>query len=257
VVADEWPAHVHAAYHIRFGGVDLGNFVFNSRLKQKSYALSGDARVTAMFGAYKWQGTTRSTGALIQAGPLPGAYSFAFQNQSKQGTVDVKFNGDSVSKIDIEPPSNPHPSVVPVMRDHLKGVLDPLSAVMAMSRSQSGRISGVNPCARKLPIFDGKQRFDLLLSFKRTAALSEIGVKNDARAYVCRVKYVPIAGVRMNEETQRLQRETGIEVWMLPMVEANVFVPYHISIPMMAGTATLTVSRLDIDSAKGRIEQTH
>ena len=50
---------------------------------------------------------------------------------------------------------------MPLREQHLKGVLDPLSAIMVLSRGSSA-----NPCDRRLPIFDGKERFDLVFSYK-------------------------------------------------------------------------------------------
>ena len=133
-------------------------------------------------------------------------------------------------------------------------MLDPLSAVMALSRAApGGRVSGVNPCNRRLALFDGKQRFDLDFRFKKMAPLSEIGSKSPHVAFVCRVKYIPIAGFRMNEDMRQMQQATGIEVWIVPLADANLFIPYYVVVPLSAGTATLTVAKVEIDTARGKV----
>jgi hypothetical protein len=255
--AQSWPSQVQAVYRIGFGGLDLGNFEFNSTLNGSTYTLSGQAQITAVFGAYEWKGQSRSAGAVAATGPRPASYAFNFKNQSKVGAVQMGFADNSINKLSVEPPSHPHPTTVPVKPEHLKDVLDPLSAVMALTRAPSVRVAGSNPCARRLAIFDGKQRFDLVFGFKRTADLGELGIKGQPRAVVCRVRYVPIAGYRPNEETVQMSQQTGIEVWMVPMADANMFVPYHVAIPTGAGTATLTASRLNIQTARGRIALSH
>ncbi|KAB2848470.1 MAG: DUF3108 domain-containing protein [Hyphomicrobiaceae bacterium] len=256
VRAEGWPAQVHAIYRINFNGLDLGTFDFNSRVKDNSYQLTGNANVSALFGAYEWKGLSRASGLALQAGPQPASYYFAFKSNSKAGNVHMTFADTSVAKIVADPPIRSSVAAVPLKEAHLKGVVDPLSAVLALAKPASGRTTGINPCARRVGIFDGKQRFDIALSFKRQASITEVGGRN-GNAIVCRVKYIPVAGHKLNEETRSMMQATGIEIWMLPMPEAGLFVPYHIVIPTMAGNATMTVDKISIDTTRGRIALTH
>ncbi len=253
VAAEAWPGQVDAIYKIQFSGLDLGDFVFSSKVQQNAYATTSNAQISAMFGAFEWKGQSRSSGVTVDTGPKPASYAFNFKSQSKAGSIQMSFAGNAVTNIAAVPPIEKKPGTIEVKDVHLKDVLDPLSAVMALTRSSTGRIAGVNPCARKIPIFDGKQRFDLVFSFKRNAPLSEIGSKSGHSAFVCRVKYIPIAGYRMNEDMRQMQQASGIEVWMVPLADANVFVPYYVLVPMTAGTATLTVSKVSIDTARGKV----
>jgi hypothetical protein len=50
-----------------------------------------------------------------------------------------------------------------------------------------------------------------------------------------------------------MQQATGIEVWMVPLADANVFVHYHVLVPLTAGNATLTASKINIESARGKV----
>ena len=46
----------------------------------------------------------------------------------------------------------------------------------------------------------------------------------------------------------------GIEIWMVPVNEARLFIPYQIVLPTWAGEATLTSEKVVIDTPdKGRI----
>jgi hypothetical protein len=38
-----------------------------------------------------------------------------------------------------------------------------------------------------------------------------------------------------------------MEVWMMPVSQAGIYVPYYIYVPTPAGSATLTSSGFDID----------
>jgi hypothetical protein len=124
----------------------------------------------------------------------------------------------------------------------LKDVLDPLTAIMALSRSK-----GDNPCGRKVSIFDGKQRFDLLLSYRRQLKVAEAVPSGQPEvAVVCAVRYVPIAGHKPHEKSSISPGDSGIEVAFRPIPSANLVVPYQITIPTLFGSAVLTAQRVEI-----------
>jgi hypothetical protein len=135
----------------------------------------------------------------------------------------------------------------------LKAVLDPLTAVLAISRSHNG-----NPCARRIPVFDGKQRFDLAFSYLRQQAIGEARPSGQPGvAIVCRVRFIPIAGHRMTAETRHMASSEAIEVSFRPIPSAALHVPYQISIPTIAGSATLTSERINIVTRNEQIALTN
>ncbi len=248
-VASAGGERVNAVYRISFNGLDLGQFVFQSSSHKKKYVLSGNARISALLGAFSWRSTTRSTGQITRVGFKPDHYAFNFKSNKKRGGVNMRFNGNSVSQVLSRPPIKKSRRRVPLKQRHLKGVLDPMSAILALTNSKNGTISGVNPCANKpLRVFDGKQRFNLKLSFKRIEPLSNRSNNNQPNiAYVCRIKYVPISGHKMNDETKFMSGTNDIEVWLRPVPRAKMFIPYYVAIPTMFGTASLTSNRVNID----------
>lgn len=237
-----WPAQVRATYRVDFNGFDVGTFQFTANVSGNQYNLRSEANLSALLGAFKWKGVTQSAGVIAADTPKPAGYTFDFAGTGKQGSVKMGFAQDAVTNLAHVPPHVPQPGTIPVREQHLKSVLDPLSAVLAMSRS-----AGENPCARRIAIFDGKQRFDLAFSYKRQERVAEARPSGQPGvAYVCRVKYQPVAGYRQNEDTRRLAGETGIEVALRPVPSANLWIPYIITVPTGAGPATLTSQRVDI-----------
>ena len=67
-------------------------------------------------------------------------------------------------------------------------------------------------------------------------------------AHVCRVKYLPIAGHKADSDTSFMAANNEIEVALRPIPSANVFIPYQITIPTMAGSATIVSKRVEIVS---------
>lgn len=244
--ASAWPSEVSAHYKITFNGFDLGSFRFQARTGEGGYALDGNAEISALLGAFTWQGITRANGKVDGSAPRPAGYSFAFRSSSKTGSVVLGFDKSGVKSVTALPPPEPDPDTVPVREHHLKGALDPLSAVMALTRA-----AGANPCDRRLQVFDGRQRFDLELSFRRQQRIVETRPSGQPdQGYVCAVRYVPIAGYKANAETEQMSKSARIEVVMRAVPSANLYVPHQITIPTVAGLAMLTAERIEIKTGK-------
>ncbi len=252
--AEPWPSRVEATYRITFNGFDIGKFDFTADVSGSSYTVNGDARLSALLGAFKWQGQTRSAGQLAGLAPKPAGYTFDFNGNGREGSIKLGFDRGSVKSITSLPPKPPAPDTVPLRPEHLAGVLDPLSAVLALSRNAAS-----NPCGRSIPVFDGRQRFDLQLAFVRQQAVAETRPSGQPGvAYVCRVRYVPLAGHGVdNSATRQLANSTEIEIALRPVPSAGLFVPYSISIPTGAGTAMLTSERVNIVTRREQIALTH
>ena len=140
---------------------------------------------------------------------------------------------------------------VPLQRSHLKGAIDPLSAVMALSLG-----SGTKPCAQKLSIFDGKQRFDLKLSYRGQRPAPKVaGRPGLAKSMtVCSVQYLPLGGYRMTSTTKQLAQSDGLEISMLPVPGANFAVPHEIHIPTSYGSIVLLAEKINVtDRYKRRL----
>jgi Protein of unknown function (DUF3108) len=242
--AEAWPANVRAVYDINFNGFNVGTFEFQSQAEQQSYTLLGNARLSVLLGAFTWDGETRSFGLIVKQEPKPASFTFDFRSNLRVGSTKLGFANGAVTNIAHLPPEPPKPDVIPLREQHLKGVVDPLSAIMVISRGPSA-----NPCDRRIPIFDGKERFDLVFSYKRDMRVVEQAPSGQPEvAHVCRVKYLPIAGHKADSDTSFMAANNEIEVALRPIPSANVFIPYQITIPTMAGSATIVSKRVEIVS---------
>jgi hypothetical protein len=246
--AAEYPPRVTATYEVKFNGINVGTFDFASAADGQSYTLNGSGKFSALLGALTWTGQTQSTGKIVAEAPKPQSFAFDFKANSKVGSTRMGFTGDTVTAVQHQPPPKEKPGIIPVQEQHLKGVLDPMSAILALSRTASA-----NPCGRRLPIYDGKQRFDLLLTYRGQTQVAERAPSGQPGvAYVCRVKYMPIAGHKADQETRFMATNDQIEVALRPIPSANIFVPYQISIPTIAGSAVLIAKRIEIVTAGGQ-----
>lgn len=237
--ANALPSHVTAVYRVSFGLLgDIGFFQFKSDLKGEAYTLAAHAKIdTAVFD---YSGKMSSTGSVRAANARPNRHKFryrqkAFLGKKKVKSLSIAFNGSGATKVDFVPPEDrsKKKGIVHVKAEHLKHVLDPLSGVLALSLGDFDR-----PCQRKLPIFDGKQRFDLIFAPTGRAA----GAGGNP---VCRVRLIPISGHKKGSGADSVI--TGnIEVVMRPVPKANILVPYRVTVPTIIGSAVLASEKVEI-----------
>lgn len=240
-----WPADVAAHYKLYFNGFDVGSYNFESRFDGKGYAAQSSAQISALFGAFKWRGDITSAGTLAKAKPRPNAYELSYKSKKKQVKVALSFDAAGVKSVQLTPNKPPSAESVPLKPEHYKNVYDPMSAILAISHPAAGE-----PCRGKIPIFDGKARFDLVMSLKGREKISEkrpSGQPNEV--VVCRVKYVPIAGHKPKDFVNPWIDYNGIEIALRPIPSAGIYVPYKIQIPTTIGAAVVSADKVTITSA--------
>ena len=170
------------------------------------------------------------------------SYQLNFRTKSKAGVVRLGFDRGSIKTYSVEPKKDPSPEAVPVKQDHLKSVLDPMGAIIALSQGGSRE-----PCAKKIPVFDGKTRFDLVLSYKGRQKITDKTPNGQPlELVICKVKYTPVAGHKPKDFEKPWVDYSGIEISLRPVPSANLFVPYSIVVPTTLGSAVMSAEKIDI-----------
>ncbi len=230
------PTQVSAVYKIRFGVLgEIGTFEFKSHVSGENYALSADAKIdTAVFD---YSGAMTSSGE-VHASVTPAAYQFRYKQKAllgkkKSKAMSMAFDGVGVSNVTFVPPEERSNKIIPVTQEQLRAAIDPLSGVMALSLGDFA-----NPCNRKLPIFDGKQRFDLV--FTPTGRIE--GASGD---HVCNVRLIPISGHKPGEGSDSVI-SGNIEVALRPIPKAHILIPSRVTVPTIIGAAVLTSDLVEI-----------
>ena len=241
-----WPSDVATRYKLKFNGFDVGSYTFQSRFDGKTYAASSSADVSALFGAFKWKGNIESRGLLAQQGPQPQTYQMNYKAKKKQGSVTLGFEKGVIKSVTLVPNKPPNPETVPVTTDHLKvGVFDPMTTILAMTHASSAK-----PCDKKIPVFDGKARFDLVMSYKGQEKVADKKPSGQpGQLVVCTVKYVPIAGHKPKDFENPWVDYGGIEIALRPVPSAHVYVPYRITISTSIGAAVMQAENINITDA--------
>src|SRR6478736_5879772 len=199
-----------ATYRVDFGGFNLGNFRLTTVLRGSEYKPRGEGQFSVMGGRLlAWRVSTSSKGRVTDDGPVPATYAFDYNGGDGSQRLHVTFDKGAVTQVSTEPPNQTSLHVVPVTKEQLQGVLDPVTAMFLYARSDNPN-GDLKVCDHTVPVFDGVQRYDLVLKPKRTVRLQ----KNASTAYsgfaaVCRVKFNPISG-RSEEHTSELQSQSNL-----------------------------------------------
>lgn len=238
-----WPSQIQAQYRLAFNGLKVGNFYFNASGDGTAYKITGSTKVSAMFGMFKWVGVWEANGRLGNQ-TRPGFYKLDYQTKKKSGVFQLDFDGAGVKKVTRLPPSERSPEVIPVKSEHMRGVLDPMAAILTLSHG-----AGAGACKQTLPMFDGKQRFDLVLSPKRREPIANPGPDGATAIDVCRVRYVPIAGHKPKDFEKPWVDYAKMEIAFKLVPTAKLYVPQWVDIPTTLGSATMTAEAVTITTA--------
>ena len=242
--SEAWPSSVQARYRLRYNGIDIGHLDINSTTSAKTYALSGSGKVSAFFGAITWAGSSTVSGAIDGGVPKPATYAFDWKNNRKGGSIHIGFTNRTATEVAVVPLPGTPPDLVPLLPAHKTGVLDPVSALMMLTKSDRQP-----PCDRRVGIFDGKQRYDIVLTPKGETRLpAKAGVPPET-AHVCRAMYEPVAGHRANAATTTYASNRDVEVVMRRIPGSEMVIPYSVTVPTFWGTGSMVTERIEITTA--------
>jgi hypothetical protein len=244
----KWPNAFSGVYKLSFNGFNVGTYRFNADFLDGSYSATGKADVSALFGAFKWKGDFAGKGALEGPKLTPRSFEMNYKSNKKPTTAKIGFNGTAVSAVAIEPPKPPSPEMIPLKPENLQNVLDPIAAMIAVSDA-----TPASACNRTIPVFDGRQRYDLQLSFKGREMIRERHPSGQPKELVlCRVKYLPIAGHKPKDFVDPWIDYNNIEVALRAVPTAGIYVPYRVSIPSPLGSAVMTADTVKITAANNQ-----
>lgn len=245
--ADAWPAAVHAHYKLRYNGIEVGQLNVTSTRGDKTYTMSGSGKVSVLFGAVTWAGSSNVSGVVAANTPQPVKYSFDWKNNRKGGAIRLGFKDRVATDVSVTPPPQWHKDDVPLLPQHKAGAFDPVSALLMLTRAD-----GRPPCERRVPIFDGKQRYEIVLSFKQKTKLEDVkGGSAGETADVCRAMYVPVAGHRDNAATKTYASNSNVEVVMRRVPGTTAHIPYSVTVPTAWGTGSMVTERIEMTMAGG------
>ena len=237
------PAHaqskLEARYTASLSGIPLGNGSWVIDIAPDQYTAVAAGRTTGLVRLVSdGSGSSGSRGVIQGASLVPTSYASSTISDRRSDEVRMTLRAGTVKDVVAEPPTPPSPDRVPVTDAHRKGVSDPLSAAI-MPVGGNGDVLTPDACKRKLAIFDGRQRADIELVFKRMDRVhADKGYQGPV--VVCTVLYTPVAGHRPERPAIKYLVQTReMEMWLAPIAGTRLLVPFRFSVPTPFGLGVL------------------
>lgn len=237
-------SRLEGRYAVSLAGVSIGKGAWVVDIAEDHFTAAASGRVSGLLRAVtSGEGAAASRGFVSGGRLVPTTYAVNVTSGGKLDEVRFSLLKDgSVKDLVAEPALAPHPSRIPVTDPHKRGVLDPMTAAL-ITLGGTGDMLTPEVCERTVPVFDGRQRYDLALSYKRSEKVkSEKGYQGPV--VVCGVTYRPISGHRPDRSAIKFLTETrDIEMWYAPIAGTRVLAPFRINIPTLFGTAVLQATQ--------------
>ena len=181
------------------------------------------------------KGRAAARGALNASKMVPQLYALNAEADGKAEVARLAMVAGAVKEMEVEPPLKAAPDRVPLTDAVLQNIMDPMSGAFVYLPGTAEMLSRA-ACERSVPVFDGRQRYDVTLSFQRIEPVKAEGYAGPA--VVCAVRYVPVAGHRPTRYTVKYMMENkDIYVWLVPLAGTRLLAPFKVSVATMIGTA--------------------
>ena len=230
---------LEARYTASLAGIPLGTGIWVIDIAPDQYTAVASGRTSGLVKLISdGSGSGGSRGIVHGASMVPTSYASSTTTDKKTDEVRMTLRAGAVKDVSAEPPLIPSPDRVPVTEAHRKGVTDPMSAAI-IPVAGTGDVLTPDACKRKLAIFDGRQRADIDLVFKRMDRVkADKGYQGPV--VVCTVLYRPVAGHRPERPAIKYLVETReMEMWLAPIAGTRVLVPFRFSVPTPFGAGVL------------------
>ena len=233
---------LEARYVISMTGIRVGHSAWTVNFDNDRYfASASGGSVDILNVLLRGEGVAEVSGGIKDGRLVPASYSSSLTEDGEK--VDLKMTlEDGIVTGVVDNARPPGPDRVPLAQSHAQGVTDPLTALLIPNEA-SGAVPAKESCNRTLAIFDGRRRYDLVLSFKRVEDLRD---KEGRHVLVCNVILRPIAGHRANSMIMKYVADRrDMEISFAPIAGTRFLAPFRLSVPTLIGTMAVQATSFE------------
>ena len=232
-----------ARYIATLAGVPIGKGAWVIEIGDDQFTAAASGMTTGLLRVFATgQGNSASRGAVRGDILVPTIFVSTVNNDKRVEELRIVLSAGTVKDLLVDPPTTPNPDRIPLTDAHRHGVIDPMSAALIRV---SGNGDPVSPeaCRRTIPVFDGRMRFDLQLSFKRIENV-QANKGYQGPVAVCGVQFIPLAGhVPERPAIKYLIAQQDMEISLAPIPGTRIVVPYRISLQTPLGRGVLEATQ--------------
>jgi len=238
---------LNARYSISLLGLTVGQGTWEVEINGDQYSEKAHGRISGMATTLiNGEASASTLGTLAKDRTLPALFEADVKTDVEVDKIRMELDATGVTDLVVDPPFLPaRKERVPVTDADRRGVLDPLSAGLVVVAGSDDLLKPQS-CQGRIPVFDGRRRFDVGLNFIRVDMVKAEG-GYQGPGIVCTARLVPIAGHRVGGATlQLLVKLNAVEVTLVPLAGTRILVPFKASIPTLVGTVTIAADRFTV-----------
>ena len=237
-----------ASYTITMTGVAVGQLEWTAEIGGASYNTSASGKASGVLSVLvNGEGAVKTTGTVAEGRLMPGTFVSEITDDEGISELQVTYaNGAARERVVSGPP--PAPDRLPISDDDRRGVSDPLSAFLVPTAARDDFLNTAN-CRHVLQIFDGRRRYNLILSqgrvdkYKSTQGYS-------GPVLVCGVVLQPVAGYKPDSMLVKyVAGRRDMELWFAPVAGTSLVAPIRVSMPTLVGTLKIEATQFEAVAA--------
>ena len=218
----EAPGSLLLSYNLWEGG--LHAFSFETRLNRDEHAYSVrlSARTEGLVRLlYPYSLKAQTEGVADENGLRPRHFRSTTKKRGKKRRQEITYLEDGSLDVRVEPKKTDRNQLPDVLT---AGTLDPASAVFSIVEA----FARLGRCDGSIPVYDGRRRYDLLVSQlgSRNLSANDYGMYSGP-ATLCRVAVEPLAGFKKKKRRKGRYPST-IDVWLAPAAGEAISVPVRV-----------------------------
>jgi hypothetical protein len=193
---------VDLTYDVYLGGLHIFTFDVDMALQPDRYHVTAEGGTRGMVGwLYQWDMKLAAEGLDRDGRIEPRSYVAETDWQSNQRIVRLGFAEGGRYELEQSPPPEPDPDIEGGLPETLpEGIVDPLSLAVAASRA----LEDNGHCAQTIPVFDGRRRYDLIVTHVDETTLPPNGYSiYQGPAVRCSFSMERISGFRKSWRSSR------------------------------------------------------
>ncbi len=233
-------------YDVRFVGLFDMVLEGEADFRAGSYAVAMQLATTGMGDAIaRFRMQARSEG-VIASPAMPRHHVQATQSRMyNRRTVTIRYDETGLPTAEVTPPPSTDDRD-PVTPEQARGAVDLLSALARSVQADSPEAA----CRGRIPVFDGRRRYDLLPQAAGTDKLEPPATGSFAGpALRCIMKQERIAGFKRTDKDGQRGEALAFTVWMARPQGWPVVMPVRIETESGYGRVISHISRLEVDGA--------
>lgn len=242
---DAGPASFFAEYSGSIYFLQVADITLTARFDNGTYS---SAATFQSAGLLRWFDDTdiqaSSIGYRTEAGLTPYRYEHINRASDKGRVVGIDFP-DGLAVPDVNPPfgSMGEP---PASQAERAGALDPITVILSLMRGPI-QADAEELCQGRLPVFDGKARYDL-----RFENLGPDSVRTRAyrgEAIRCQAHLEPISGYDPGDRPSEEEIARPVNIWMIE--RDGLHIPVRFRASTQIGNISIEARRIGVGASEG------